>query len=76
MILEVIFLQHSFKLLILLLYFFKTMALFACFNQKYSVYYMYMKIKQLIKMIKDDTKKFLKSKDGKNYVKLMKKGVN
>ena len=49
------------------------MALFACFNQKYSVYYMYMKIKQLIKMIKDDTKKFLKSKDGKNYIQLIKK---
>jgi hypothetical protein len=35
-----------------------------------------MNIKQLIKMVKADTKKFLKSKDGKNYVKLMKKGVN
>ena len=34
---------------------------------------MYMKIKQLIKMVKDDTKKFLKSKDGKNYIQLMKK---
>ena len=33
---------------------------------------MYMKIKQLIKMVKKDTKKFLKSKDGKNYVKLIK----
>jgi hypothetical protein len=31
-----------------------------------------MKIKQLIKMVKKDTKKFLKSKDGKNYVKLIK----
>jgi hypothetical protein len=31
-----------------------------------------MNIKQLIKIIKADTKKFLKSKDGKNYVKLTK----
>ena len=51
------------------------MALFACFKQKYSVYYMYMKIKQLIKMVKADTKKFLKSKDGKNYVKLRKNDI-
>jgi hypothetical protein len=73
MILEIIFLQHSFKLLILLLYFFKTMALFACFVDFYMLYYMYMKIKQLIKMVKADTKKFLKSKDGKNYIQLIKK---
>ena len=32
---------------------------------------MYMKIKQLIKMVKADTKKFLKSKDGKNYIQLI-----
>jgi hypothetical protein len=42
MILKVIFLQNSFKLLILLLYFFKTMALFACFVDFYMLYYMYM----------------------------------
>ena len=36
---------------------------------------MYMKIKQLIKMVKADTKKFLKSKDGKNYVKLRKNDI-
>ena len=49
------------------------MALFACFNGLYVLPYMYMKIKQLIKMIKNDTKKFLKSKDGKNYIQLIKK---
>jgi hypothetical protein len=36
---------------------------------------MYMKIKQLIKMVKADAKKFLKSKDGKNYVKLRKNDI-
>ena len=64
------------KSLILLIYFFKNVSLFACFVDFRMLYYMYMKIKQLIKMIKADAKKFLKSKDGKNYVKLMKKGVN
>jgi len=64
------------KLLILLTYFFKNMSFFACFVDFCMLYYVYMKIKQLIKMIKADAKKFLKSKDGKNYVKLMKKGVN
>lgn len=49
------------------------MALFACFTHLFMLYYMYMKIKQLIKMIKNDTKKFLKSKDGKNYIQLIKK---
>jgi hypothetical protein len=34
-----------------------------------------MKIKQLIKMVKADAKKFLKSKDGKNYVKLRKNDI-
>jgi hypothetical protein len=33
-----------------------------------------MNIKQLIKMVKADTKKFLKSKDGKNYCQLIKNG--
>jgi len=49
------------------------MALFACFVDFYMLYYTYMKIKQLIKMVKADTKKFLKSKDGKNYIQLIKK---
>jgi hypothetical protein len=35
-----------------------------------------MKIEQLIKMVKADTKKFLKSKDGKNYIQLIKKENN
>lgn len=35
-----------------------------------------MNIKQLIQMVKQDAKKFLKSKDGKNYVKLMKQQKN
>ena len=61
------------KLLILLLYFFKNMSLYACFVDFCMLPYMYMKIKQLIKIIKDDTKKFLKSKDGKNYIELIKK---
>ena len=37
---------------------------------------MYMNVKQLIKMVKADTKKFLKSKDGKNYVNLLKQQKN
>lgn len=64
------------KSLILLTNIFKNVSLFACFVDFRMLYYMYMKIKQLIKIIKADAKKFLKSKDGKNYVKLMKKGVN
>ena len=35
-----------------------------------------MNITQLIKMVKQDTKKFLKSKDGKNYVNLLKQQKN
>ena len=64
------------KSLILFTNIFKNVSLFACFVDFYVLYYMYMKIKQLIKIIKADAKKFLKSKDGKNYLKLMKKGVN
>ena len=60
--------------MILLLYFFKTVSLFACFVDLSMLYYTYMNIKQLIKMVKADTKKFLKSKDGKNYCQLIKNG--
>ena len=64
------------KSLILLTNIFENRVYFACFIDLCVLPYMYMNIKQLIKMIKADTKKFLKSKDGKNYIKLTKKGVN
>ena len=51
------------------------MSLYACFVDFCMLPYMYMKIKQLIKMVKADAKKFLKSKDGKNYVKLRKNDI-
>jgi hypothetical protein len=35
-----------------------------------------MNIKKLIKMVKENAKKFLKSRDGKNYVKLLKQQKN
>jgi hypothetical protein len=68
----VVFLQYLPKSLILLTYFFKKYQNNPCFKEKYSIYYMYMIKEKLLKMIKEDTKKFLKSKDGKNYVKFLK----
>jgi len=52
------------------------MHFFPCFYNLYSVYYMYMNMKKLIKMVKENAKKFLKSRDGKNYVKLLKQQKN